>query len=79
MQPRYETQKKILYKNINIATNYDIFIARNIIRVKLFINILRNLPKYDILFYKWIITRFNYFIKNFFKEFFNPCIVYEKY
>ena len=79
LQPRYQTKKKIIYENINIANNYDIFIARNTMRIKIFIYVLRNLPKYDRFFFKWFFTRFHYFIKNFYKEFFNHTIIYKKY
>jgi poly-gamma-glutamate synthesis protein (capsule biosynthesis protein) len=78
-QPRFQAKKKIIYENINIANNYDIFIARNAMRVKIFMYILRNLLKYDKFFFKWIFTRFHYFIKNFYKEFFDHTLVYKKY
>lgn len=78
-QPHYQTKKKIIYKNINIVNNYAIFIARNSIRIRIFIYILRNLLKYDRFFFKWILNRFYYFVKNFYKEFFEPNIVYQKY
>lgn len=48
-------------------------------RIKIFAYVLRNLLKYDRLFFKWLFTRFVYFIKNFYKEFFNSNIIYEKY
>jgi hypothetical protein len=78
-QPRFQAKKKIIYENINIANNYDIFIARNTMRVKIFMYILRNLLKYDKFFFKWIFTRFHYFIKNFYKEFFDHTLIYKKY
>lgn len=76
---KYIKNIKIIFSKIKILSNYEAFLWRNVLRLKILKIILINFYKYDKNFYKFLVSRFKYFFTNFHLELKNPQHEYNKW